>query len=210
MKPITTKLKKPGYEIEYDYIPLTATPEQVYLSTVFAKSYTEVRAELYAKKRNQTDPKTIEDQTRASKIFEYMIYNYYTEFFKDKEGVEITPPSIEIYSGKKRPSFDDDLTIISDKGGKLPIHIKTHDLKRISKRLPLSWGFQVEDPLFIKKANDVLVLGILVDDFNGRLVSRDYVKNYREHLGEPKSPKFIGKKKFLYYDSSNTVFRLFK
>lgn len=207
-KSLTTTLEKPNYKVEYDYIPLYSTPEQQYLSLVFAKSYTEARAELYAKKRNQTDPETIMDQAKASKIFEYMVYNYLNDLKLD--GVNITPPSIEIYTGRRRPSFDDDLTLMKDDGTRIPIHIKSQDIKRINSRMVMSWGFQKEDPIFTKKANDILVLGLYINESEGRLVSKDYVAKFKKYLAEPKSPKLIGIKDFLYYNPNEEIFRLIK
>jgi hypothetical protein len=206
MKPELGIIRKGHYSLDYDYIPLTATQEQVDSSTKFAVAYAAARGELYAKQRNQTDLRNIEDQVRTSKIFEFMVYNYIKDTVSGEN--KIAPPSVEIYTGKKRPQFDDDLTIKKEDGSCVNLHVKSQDIKRIHERAPLSWGFQVEDRIFSNKKNDILVLGIFVNDTKGQLVSKDYVHNFSEELADPKSDHLKGIKKFLYYKPEKKVFRL--
>lgn len=206
MKPELGIIRKGHYSLDYDYIPLTATQEQVDASTKFATAYAAARGELYAKQRNQKDIKNIEDQVKTSKIFEFMVYNHIKETVSGD--VEIAPPSVEIYTGKKKPQFDDDLSIKKKDGSCLNLHIKSQDIKRIHERAPLSWGFQVEDRIFNKKKNDILILGIFLSEMKGQLVSKDYVHKFSEELAEPKKDYLKGIKKFLYYNPDRKVFRL--
>lgn len=196
----TNTIKKGGYEVTYDYIPMTATPEQIAKAKEFAPKYAKKRHELYGKKRAQDDIDNITNQVYTSKIFEFMVYNHIKGTIPD---AEISEPSCEIYD---KPQFDDDLVIERD-GLKVKVHVKSHDIKRMWSNRPLSWAFQKEDRLFKNKRNDIMVMGVYLNETEGHLVTKDYVHKYEEFLAPAKSPKLVSKE-FVYYKPEDKIFKL--
>lgn len=214
MRPAMGMIKKGSYELKFNYIPVRATQEQIKKCREFAPAYYEARKKTY-EKRGQANPKNIINQAYTSKIFEFMVYNYIKDVVNPEE-YDVNPPSVEIYTGKKRPSFDDDLAIVNKKtGAKTKLHIKSQDYRRISEKYPASWGFQNADRIFEQKKNEILVLGFYKNETQGQIVSKDKVGNFKDFLAPPKSEKLRAikdgnGKKFLYFDPTKEVFDLFK
>lgn len=187
----------------FEYIPIYSTEDQVQMSYSFADKCYEKRKDEYAR-RQQSSRENIVKQIGTSKIFEFMVYNFFNEYYS-KDFV-ITPPSVEVYSGYAR--FDDDLRIskkIDNKG--IGVHIKSQELSRINSNYPISWAFQKNDPIFKDKGNDLMVLGIFFEDSQGGLLSKNPVNVFEKHLGEPKKSS-LSSKLFIYYDINKECFKL--
>lgn len=214
MRPAMGMIKKGQYELKFNYIPVKATKEQIKLCREFAPAYYEARKEIY-EKRGQANAKNIINQAYTSKVFEFMVYNY-IKGMVDPEKFDVTPPSVEIYTGKKRPKYDDDLVIINkETKSKTNIHVKSQDYRRISGKFPASWGFQKVDPIWSKKKNDILILGFYKNETQGQIVCKDKVASFIPYLADPKSEKLRAveerrKKVFLYFDPTKEVFDLIK
>jgi len=195
----TNTIEDNNYSVSYEYIPLTATDEQIALAKEFGPKYAAKRLKTY-EERNQDNLKNITNQAISSKIFEFMIYNHVKDSVNSGE---VIPPSCEIYT---KPTFDDDLVVIGE-NKKIKIHVKSHDRKRIWRKRPLSWAFQKNDPLFKYKANDILVLGVYVNEREGHLIAKDYVHKFKSSLAPAKNTKLVSKE-FVYFDSKNKAFSL--
>lgn len=206
--------KRDGYELKFNYLPVRATKEQIELCKKFAPDYYEARKDVY-EKRGQSNKKNIINQAYTSKIFEFMVFNYVSGLV-DPEKYEVKPPCVEIYTGKKRPTYDDDLVIVNkETKEKTKIHVKSQDHRRISSKYPASWGFQKADPIWNKKKGDILVLGFYKNETQGQIVCKDRVSSFIPFLAEPKSEKLRQveerrKKVFLYFDPTKEVFDLVK
>jgi len=193
-------ISKPGYSVTYDYISMTATDNQVELARKFAPLYAKKRVGIYGSERSQDDVDNIADQTFTSKIFEFMVYNHIKKIVPD---AEVTVPSCEIYD---RPSFDDDL-VVTRGDARTKIHVKSHDIKRIWGNRPLSWAFQKEDRLFKYKGNDMMVMGVYINEKEGHLVTKNFVREYKKFLAPAMSPR-LKSKEFIYYKSEDSIFKL--
>lgn len=185
----------------YTYIDISCTDEQVQDVQGFAEAVYEKRKKVY-KKRGQDDSETIINQIVTSKCYEFMVYNHVKNEIGDEMSVE--PPSLEIYG--KYTTFDNDLTIKSSLGS-LGVHIKSQDIKRIDATFPISWAFQKIDDIFLKKQNDILILGIYTDKNNGMILSNNHVKDFKELL-KPAMLSKLSNKEFLYYDVKLPAYQL--
>lgn len=103
-------------------------------------------------RRNQNDMTKIQRDIYWGKIAEYMVYNYLVG-----RGYSVNEPDCAIYHGYRK-SYDADLTITKE-DSVIDLHVKSH-VK--NKNFPVSWMFQKNDPLLIKKEKkDYLCLVVI-------------------------------------------------
>ncbi len=187
---------------EYNYIPLQSTPEQVSCSIEFSTKCYEARKEDYAK-RGQHNEETIIQQIASGKIFEYMIHNYLVASYPPH--FIITLPSVEI---QKRPTYEPDILVNdSQSNARARCHIKSQELNRINEDYPISWAFQKLDKLFYERKNDLIFMGIMVNQEEGRLLGKGPAGNFDRFLGGAKR-EGLGSKRFLYYNVTQKEFEL--
>ena len=140
---------------EYKYIDLYATPEQIKLAKEFAPKFARSVHKHYAKTRKQSNPQLIAEQAFPSKVFEYMVYNYLSQYG------HCTEPDINIYTSEKK-TFDCDLIFKpyspTNEQKTYKIHVKSQDALTIKSKDYISWGFQKSDPLYVSpKSDDMLI-----------------------------------------------------
>lgn len=184
-----------GY-FNYKYIDLWATPKQAAKAKAFAMPFAKSVVQHYGKTRNQSDVNLIAAQAVPSKTFEYMVYNYLSQYG------HCTEPDINIYKNKQK-SFDSDLTFTQTLPDGEPrvykIHVKCQDHATIKDKDYISWGFQMTDPLYKNpQEDDYVITGIYMDPEVGRLLIKRKAKDVMSLAADPKKLAFRGNKKFLY------------
>jgi hypothetical protein len=181
-----------------DSLHLYATDRQLELCKEFAVACYKLRKEVYSR-RDQNNPNQIIKQIGMSKLYEFMIYNYFTDNLP--EFISISRPSLELYVV---PSFDADIQLTMD-GQTMNVNIKSQEGDSWAK-FGYSWVFQREDKLFKEKKSELLVLGTTAFT-NGRILGLGFVEEFIPHIGGMGVEMLNKTKLAIYHDPKFECFK---